>query len=79
MRVEVYGLGLLLALLAGPVPADEPADAPDAELLEFLGQFGADDEAFGLALDTVVDESGSDEQPGAQAPVTAEETDDESR
>lgn len=80
MRVELCGLGMLLALGAGPVPAAEPASSPDAELLEFLGQFAqADEEALDLALGSVADEAGIDVRRGEDRAAAAEEKDDESR
>ncbi len=80
MRVELCGLGMLLALGAGPVPANEPAMPPDAELVEFLGQFAqADEEALDLAFGSVADEAGIDERRGEDRAAAAEEKDDESR
>lgn len=51
MRVE---LAVALALISGSAMAAPGADSPEPELLEFLGQWNADDGAW---LDAALDDS----------------------
>ncbi len=83
MRAErsawCFGMALVLALAAGANAVAETAP-PDADLLEFLGEFDGAGEALELAIGSVEDESGpARTEPVVHRPDATEENDDANR